>query len=464
MKKVDLTFIGLSLLLAVASSVRATATYPRSTNGSVPVIDLGYARYQGAFDSTNNLTNYLGMRYAAPPLGDLRWQAPQSPASTNDSGIQQATTQPPTCPQAGWGVASSYPTQLTKRAETDTDDGSSEDCLFLNVFVPGNTIPTDPLPTMVWIHGGAYLEGSASMYSGADILREANNEIVVAIIQYRLGIYGFLAGSQVKANGALNAAILDQEFALRWVHSHISKFGGDPSKVTIWGESAGSAGSVFLHTIANDGQTQPQLFRGAITSSVYVPSMYAYNDPIPEGRSRSTYRTLILHILHSCSSTKDAMACLRALSYTDLQTINLIIYAQGFYGTFISPPVLDGRLFTRRPIEALKQGKVNGESLLSVFNANEGYIFVNQSNPMNASTYAMNLFPTLDPQVADEMDELYASFNDTEQDMLIMADSMFVCPTYYHLDAFRGKGWKVLPTAAIPPATHGSDVPYYYPR
>ncbi|KAJ3970091.1 alpha beta-hydrolase [Lentinula raphanica] len=456
MKKVDLTYIGLSLLFAGSCSTHSTATYPRSTNesDSVPVIDLGYARYQGAFDSTNNLTSYLGMRYAAPPLGDLRWQAPQSPASTNDSGIQQATTQPPTCPQAGWGVASSYPTQLTKRAETDTDDGSSEDCLFLNVFIPGNTIPTDPLPTMVWIHGGAYLGGSASMYSGADILRDANNEIVVVIIQYRLGIYGFLAGSQVKANGALNAAILDQEFALRWVHSHISKFGGDPSKVTIWGESAG-AGSVFLHTIANDGQTQPQLFRGAITSSVYVPSMYAYNDTIPEALfSQAVF-------LANCSSTENAMACLRALSYADLQNINLIINAQGFYGTFISPPVLDGRLFTRRPIEALKQGKVNGESLLSVFNANEGYIFVNQSNPMNASTYAMNLFPTLDPQVADEMDKLYASFNSTEQDMLIMADSMFVCPTYYHLSAFRGKGWKG--EFAIPPATHGSDVPYYYP-
>ncbi|KAJ3754100.1 Alpha/Beta hydrolase protein [Lentinula raphanica] len=449
--KVNLTFVGLSLLVSGACPAHATATYSRSTNGSVPVIDLGYAQYQGAFDSTNNLTNYLGMRYAAPPLGNLRWQAPQSPAS-NDSGIQQATTQPLTCPQADWGSASSYPTQLTKRAVTDTDDGASEDCLYLN-----------------------YLGGSASMYSGADILRDANNEIVVVIIQYRLGIYGFLPGSEVKANGSLNAGILDQEFALRWVHSHISKFGGDPSKVTIWGESAGSilmvlafqntevddsifpgAGSVFLHTIANGGETQPQLFRGAITSSTFFPSMYFYNDTIPEALFSQAVS------LANCSSNEDPMACLRALSYDDLQNINLIINAEGLYGTFILPPVIDDNLFTQRPIEALKQGKVNGEALLSVTNANEGYIFINQSNPMNASTYATNLFPELKSQVAIETNKLYASFNSTVQDILIMGDSIFVCPTYYLLSAFRGKAWKYL-TPAIPPATHGSDVPYYYP-
>ncbi|KAJ3970094.1 Alpha/Beta hydrolase protein [Lentinula raphanica] len=431
MKKVNLTFVGLSLLVAGACPAHATATYSRSTNGSVPVIDLGYAQYQGAFDSTNNLTNYLGMRYAAPPLGNLRWQAPQSPVS-NDSGIQQATTQPLTCPQADWGSASSYPTQLTKRAVSDTDDGASEDCLYLN-----------------------YLGGSASMYSGADILRDANNEIVVVIIQYRLGIYGFLPGSEVKANGSLNAGILDQEFALRWVHSHIFKFGGDPSKVTIWGESAG-AGSVFLHTIANGGETQPQLFRGAITSSTFFPSMYFYNDTIPEALFSQAVS------LANCSSNEDPMACLRALSYDDLQNINLIINAEGLYGTFILPPVIDDNLFTQRPIEALKQGKVNGEALLSITNANEGYIFINQTNPMNASTYATNLFPELKSQVAIETNKLYASFNSTVQDILIMGDSIFVCPTYYLLSAFRGKAWKYL-TPAIPPATHGSDVPYYYP-
>ncbi|KAJ3828451.1 Alpha/Beta hydrolase protein [Lentinula raphanica] len=455
MKKVNLTFVGLSLLVAGACPAHATATYSRSTNGSVPVIDLGYAQYQGAFDSTNNLTNYLGMRYAAPPLGNLRWQAPQSPVS-NDSGIQQATTQPLTCPQADWGSASSYPTQLTKRAVSDTDDGASEDCLYLNVYIPGNTIPTDPLPTMVWIHGGGYLGGSASMYSGADILRDANNEIVVVIIQYRLGIYGFLPGSEVKANGSLNAGILDQEFALRWVHSHIFKFGGDPSKNTEVDDSIfPGAGSVFLHTIANGGETQPQLFRGAITSSTFFPSMYFYNDTIPEALFSQAVS------LANCSSNEDPMACLRALSYDDLQNINLIINAEGLYGTFILPPVIDDNLFTQRPIEALKQGKVNGEALLSITNANEGYIFINQTNPMNASTYATNLFPELKSQVAIETNKLYASFNSTVQDILIMGDSIFVCPTYYLLSAFRGKAWKG--EFAIPPATHGSDVPYYYP-
>ncbi|KAF5353758.1 hypothetical protein D9757_012937 [Collybiopsis confluens] len=127
------------LSLTVASSISALGQSPND----VPIIDLGYARYQGVFDDVNNLTSYLGIRYAAAPIGDLRWRAPQAPAS-NDSTVQQANIGPNPCFQATSGNASTNPFVRRDLAATD----SPEDCLFLNVFFPGNDVPTKPLPTV----------------------------------------------------------------------------------------------------------------------------------------------------------------------------------------------------------------------------------------------------------------------------------------------------------------------------
>ncbi|KAJ4478531.1 Alpha/Beta hydrolase protein [Lentinula lateritia] len=440
-------------------SLLSASTLARASNSDVPVIDLGYTQYQGVFDSVNNLTNYLGIRYAAPPTGNLRWRAPQSP-ERNDSFVQQADTQPSPCFQSSGGAASTNALELSKRAGVDVTGEPTEDCLFLNVYFPGNAVPTELLPTLVWIHGGGYIGGSADQYSGSDLMREANNEIVVVIIQYRLGLFGFLSGSEVKANGSLNAGLLDQHFALRWVHSHISKFGGDPSKVTIWGESAG-AGSVLQHIVAQDGQTSPQLFRGAITSSTFLPSQYMYNDPIPE----SLYSTVVSQT--NCTSAKDSLACIRAVDAAALEIVNGNVNVAGFYGTFVFVPVIDGSFITQRPTEAMKQGKVNGEALLAVTNSNEGVIFVNQSNPIAAASYASNLFPKFGTEVANITAQIYAPFGYSfEQDELIMGESIFICPTYYLLSAFQNKAWKVtfsLWQSSIPPATHGSDAPYYFP-
>ncbi|KAF8824919.1 hypothetical protein HHX47_DHR7000333 [Lentinula edodes] len=175
---------------------------PRTIPGA-PVIDLGYAQYRGVFDSVNNITSYLGIRYAAPPIDDLRWRAPQPPTD-NSSTVQLANTQPLPCFQAGVGLAPNSLEVLERRASIGDP---IEDCLFLNVYFPGDTVPANPLPTLVWIHGGGYVMGGADEYPGSDLMREANNGIVLVIIQYRLGIFGFLAGSEVKENGDLNAGL-----------------------------------------------------------------------------------------------------------------------------------------------------------------------------------------------------------------------------------------------------------------
>jgi carboxylesterase type B len=248
---------------------------------SPPVVTVGGTQYQGfaSVDPINNATNtnFLGIRYAAAPTGKLRFAVPQAPAPI--SGVQMATVEPNTCFNAPDGTAATTPLRINARAADAPV--ASEDCLFLNVFVPGNLGDKKNLPVVFWIHGGGYIAGSAVGFSGNDLIRESGGDVVAVVIQYRLGVFGFLGGQKVKDGGALNAGLLDQQFALKWVQQNIAKFGGDPTKVTIWGESAG-AGSVMQQVIANGGRTNPPLFRAAISSSLFLPSQYKFNDPITE--------------------------------------------------------------------------------------------------------------------------------------------------------------------------------------
>ncbi|KAJ7125538.1 Alpha/Beta hydrolase protein [Mycena crocata] len=415
-----------------------------------PVIDLGYAQYQGTVNTANNITNFLGIRYAAAPLGALRFRGPQAPA--NVSGIQQATVQPNNCFQASSGASPTNP--LESRA---TQVVATEDCLFLNVYYPSDGVgsPLEHLPTLVWIHGGGYLSGRASSFNGEDIIRQSNRGVVVVLVQYRLGVFGFLPGAAVKNNGTLNAGLLDQDFALRWVNEHISKFGGDSSKVTIWGESAG-AGSVLQHVVANNGRTEPQLFRAAITSSTFLPSQYQFNDRVPE--------LLFSEVMAqtNCTSAADSMACLRAVDANVLEAANTNINRGGFFGTFLLVPVIDGEFITQRPTLSLQQGKVNGEALLAVTNTFEGTNFVNQGVSVTAAQYSLNLFPGFGTTQADTVGTLYAGLGTQQfQVNAVQGESIFICPTYYLLSAFTGRSFKG--EFAIPPGGHGQDVAFYFP-
>ncbi|KAJ7442601.1 Alpha/Beta hydrolase protein [Mycena latifolia] len=433
-----------------------------STN--TPVVDLGYAQYQGVFDADLNITSFLGIRYAAPPTGNLRWRAPAPPAKVD--GVQLAYSQPPKCYQGTLGASLTNPLAARDLVQT-------EDCLFLSVYSPALN-STKPLPTIVWIHGGGYAFGAASDYNGAELVQESNREIVVVVIQYRLGLFGFLAGQQVKDGGALNAGLLDQDFALRWVNKHAeTAFSGDPEKVTIWGQSAGtgllslvripglkcslpvSAGSVLQHIVANNGRTRPQLFRAGITSSTFLPSQYGYNDRVPQ--------TLFNDVATQAGcSTGDALKCLRAVDSASLQDINLSEILAGFQGTFTFVPVVDGSFITRRPTDFLAQGHLNGDILLSVTNSNEGPLFVNQSVEYNVAQYALNLFPLFGARESAAVASVYQSLGSPlEQVNAIMGESIFVCPTYRLLDAFPGESYKG--KFAVPPALHNADVFQYFP-
>ncbi|KAF8168668.1 Alpha/Beta hydrolase protein [Mycena galopus ATCC 62051] len=368
------------------------------------------------------------------------------------TGTQPATAEPNECFQAPTGQSATNPLETRASEIVET-----EDCLFLNVYYPsdGAGAPPAGLPTLVWIHGGGYISGAAGGFNGEDIIAQSNRGVVVVLIQYRLGIFGFLAGTAVKKNGALNAGLLDQDFALRWVNQHVSKFGGDPSKVTIWGESAG-AGSVLQHVVANGGRTKPQLFRGAITSSTFLPSQYQFNDRIPE----LVFSEVVAQT--NCTSAADAMACLRAADATVLEAANTNILLGGFFGTFVVSPVVDGVFITQRPTLSMLEGKVNGEALLSVTNTFEGTVFVNQSVAVTAAQYSLEVFPKFGAAEADIVGALYANVGDELfQVNAVQGESIFICPTYYLLNAFLGRSFKG--EFAIPPGLHAEDRPYYFP-
>src|ERR1700760_1423170 len=171
--------------------------------------------------SSGSMDEFLGVPYAAPPVGALRWQPPAPAARW--TGIRPATRFGANCAQP----ASPYGTAST-----------AEDCLFLNVYAPRATSARTRLPVMVWLHGGAFDYGESNDFNPAPLVARG---VVVVTVNYRLGALGFLADSSLtgKNAGSGDFGLLDQQAALRWVKANITAFGGDPRAVTLAGESAG---------------------------------------------------------------------------------------------------------------------------------------------------------------------------------------------------------------------------------
>jgi para-nitrobenzyl esterase len=204
-----------------APAVPDPATRLTTANGTLT----GYIAPSGAHV-------WRAIPYAAPPMGDLRWRAPRPADSW--SGDREAITAPEFCPQ----LANSLSADLA-----DADEGSligSEDCLYLDIYAPPNAAN---LPVMMWVHGGSNTWGWADQYNGSQLAIDQN--LVVVVVQYRLGPLGFFAHPELRADAqnerdaAANFAILDQIAALEWIRDNIDDFGGDAGTVTIFGESAG---------------------------------------------------------------------------------------------------------------------------------------------------------------------------------------------------------------------------------
>jgi len=199
--------------------------------------------------STDGVASFKGIPFAASPVGSLRWRSPQAVKSW--TGVKEASSFAPGC------VQNAGPAGRAGAA-------SSEDCLYLNVWTPAKAA-NEKLPVMVWIYGGAFAAGSTSVptYDGTHL---AQKGVVLVSVAYRVGPFGFLADPELtRENGGTsgNFGLEDMIAGLKWVKSNIAKFGGDPSRVTIFGESAGGiAVSMLSASPAAKG-----LFQGAISES-----------------------------------------------------------------------------------------------------------------------------------------------------------------------------------------------------
>ncbi|KAF4460525.1 lipase 2 [Fusarium albosuccineum] len=292
------------------------------------VVDLGYSKYQGHY-LQNDIREFLGIRYAQAPTGDLRWRAPVAPKSTE--GTQSADKIGPVCP----GVWETLGT------------GIDEDCLFVNIWAPVVSSDTK-LPVMVYFQPGGYIKNTASRVNATELVQTSDNNIIFVNFGYRVGLFGFLASNEVKEDGDLNAGLLDQRFLLKWVQEHISKFGGDPDHVILHGESAG-AGAVALHLAAYSGRDEG-LFAGAISESTFMPGQPKVDD--------LEYQFERVVNATDCYEEDDRMACLRSKSSEELQSQNGKAPFDGrtYRAYFYWAPCTDGDMFPDYPSNLYEKG------------------------------------------------------------------------------------------------------------
>jgi para-nitrobenzyl esterase len=264
--------------------------------GASPVVatDAGRVRGEALADGRSL---FRGIPFAAPPLGPLRWRAPERPARWAD--VRDATRPAPSCPQIDYG--------WNHEAAVD----QSEDCLYLDVATP-SLAPERPLPVMVWIHGGGNRAGGAGGTVTSPIVRQG---IVLVSLQYRLSALGFLSHPALGAHSG-NYGLMDQQAALRWVKANIARFGGDPKNVTIFGESAGAqdvglqmlspgAQGLFARAIEESGTPGFGLPPRSLWENQRVGAMILTKAGAPVGADAARLRALPAKALIEASETTD---------------------------------------------------------------------------------------------------------------------------------------------------------------
>ncbi|RFU25456.1 hypothetical protein B7463_g10886, partial [Scytalidium lignicola] len=356
------------------------SSYPVHPHGSIA--DLGYSRYQGTV-LENGITQWLGMRYAAPPLGDLRFRAPQDP--TPNPTLQIADTFGDVC--------------LSTGAITITD-GFSEDCLFVDVFAP--THPNHPLPVYVYIQGGGFNSNSNANYNGSGLVTASDLNIVVVTFNYRVGPYGFLASKEVQEEGDLNIGLKDQRKVFEWVQKYIREFGGNPNSVTLGGSSAGAA-SIDLHLSAYGGRND-NLFHAAAAESQSFGVLFTV-----EG-SQYQYDALVARA--GCSSAEDTLSCLRGLTTAELQAVNINIPSPNGGGDpplYMYSNVVDGDFTTDFTYKLYQKGKFIRVPVIFGDDTNGGTIFTpkDTDNVTAMNRFLKDQYPNLTNAQLARIDKYY---------------------------------------------------------
>lgn len=298
---------------------------------------------EGTASSDSKIREFKGVPFAAPPIGELRWKAPQPVPSW--TGVRKAVGFGSRCMQG-----SIYSDMIFR------DKGISEDCLYLNVWTPASSADAK-LPVMVWIYGGGFAAGAASepRQDGENLARKG---VVVVNLNYRLGVFGFFSHPDLakeSGHGASgNYGLLDQMAALQWVHKNIAAFGGDPDNVTIFGESAGS----FSVSALMASPLAQGLFKRAIGESGAF-----FSDRRPMDTRAKTEQE---GVKFANSLGADSVAALRAKPAADILQASLKKKAVRFW------PNIDGYFLPKDVYEIYANGEQSHVALLAGWNADEG--------------------------------------------------------------------------------------------
>ncbi|MEU0227276.1 carboxylesterase family protein [Streptomyces sp. NPDC006284] len=421
-----LLFGGLSSAVAEPALPEAVTTSSGDIKGNAP--------------DSSGVVSYKGIPYAAAPVGPLRWRSPQPPESW--SGVRDATAFGNIC----MGVATPS-TPLTSM---------SEDCLSLNVWAPADDLR--PKAVMVWLHGGGFQFGSGSeaLYDGA---RLASKGVVVVTLNYRLGVFGFLARHDLDAESGRsgNFALQDQIAALRWIQSNIDAFGGDPDNVTVFGESAGAHAVGMLMA---SPQTTGLFHKAIAQSGAFWDSVYGSIDTHAVAMARGDALSVTMNA--------PTLAALRAIPAHRLNAATARLDTSAFQ------PSIDGAVVPDEPARVFAQGRQRQVPLLAGYMAEESFpVFEDKTLPHNppplfdasaAQVFGLASMDEFKPRYpSGTISQTHASARQLAADMMITEQTWEMLGLHQRTSGQPVYGYKFTYTSPYSPrAGHTSDVPFVF--
>ncbi len=389
---------------------------------------------------------HLGIPYARPPVGALRWAAPEPAEGWSE--VRDATEFGPACLQA---------------MDLSGTDQKSEDCLFMNVWTPAPA-PTEALPVMVFVHGGGYTGGATNTYSGRGL--SESGPVVVASMNYRLGALGFFAHPDLdderpdRPSGS--DAIRDQQLALQWVRDNIASFRGDPDNVTVFGESAGSS-SVCIHLVSPESRGLAARF--IMESGVCTSGVSNGIEPMPR---EDMYNLTGQMADDFCSGATDVIDCLRGVAAEDVMFWNPPASADGSAAGLDWGPVIEGPggVLPEHPDDLIKSDNYNDGEIIVGTNKNEYALFqIIRGGAQNTE----ELRSRIEQRFADHVEEIMAVYapSDTadanQAYVTMMTDLMFRCSSRRFARAVTAQGSTVyLYSFEQGAAMHADEMTYVF--
>ncbi|XP_042894424.1 juvenile hormone esterase-like [Penaeus japonicus] len=342
-------------MLAALASLAVLVAAALAGREGAPVVGVAGGRVAGVTETSTKgreFHAYYGLPFARPPVGDLRLKDPVKAESWD--GVRDGSKKPSPCLHVPFGFTVMGITLAPEELQ------GNEDCLYLNVFTPKRMEPAEKLPVMVWIHGGAFYAGGTHEYLPHVLM---NRDIVLVVLQYRLGIMGFLSTEDEVMPG--NFGLKDQTLALHWVQDNIHHFGGDAARVTIFGESAGGA-SVNMHMLSPKSKG---LFSRAIMQSGTALASWALQEQfksVTEEVSKSV----------GCPEGLGSHEVLACLQKTDGRRLaaSLQDHMKWFLLPLITTPRIDGDFLPDHPARLMRDGKFNRANVMSGITRDDGAI------------------------------------------------------------------------------------------